>query len=256
MIWVSDLRRFMFCPRAVYLVRVLGLAQQVSVEAARAAVSCFLRRRISLSQDRALARAGSAGGILSSLHLELDNAASDVLLELDGGLSELAALVLPEVRLDVLSELGLLAGELEAMVDDLGFDQALEYVRPSKLEHLMHSPALGLSGRVDKIMRHELAYPVQVRTGDFFWDGDGVQLCAYGLLLEEESGQRVPYGFVDYVRSLELRPVLFSQGLRDRVFQVRDEVEDILGGAVPDVCCHGQVRKCAGCGLENQCFLF
>src|SRR5579884_2961332 len=100
--------------------------------------------------------------------------------------------------------------------------------RPRKEGDALHtrsvalsSERLGLTGVLDVLEeRADESYPVETKHGSAprdedgrltFWDNDAVQLCAQGLLLEEELGRPVPRG------------VLFYAGTRERVTVEFDE---------------------------------
>jgi len=156
-----------------------------------------------------------------------------------------------------LGELAVLGDELKALVGDLGLKGALGYVTPWRTEYSVKSEALNLSGRVDKVMRRDTIVPVEVKTGsasEYGWEGDRIQLCAYGMLLEEKFSEKIPHGLIEYTRVQESRPVLFTEKLRRQVIYARDGVEAVLRGEVPDVCPHGQPKKCGACDLKDECY--
>jgi CRISPR-associated exonuclease Cas4 len=99
--------------------------------------------------------------------------------------------------------------------------------------------------------------PVEIKTGvvsEFSWDGDRIQLCAYGMLLEEKFREKLPHGILEYTRVEERRPVLFTEKLRRQVIYARDAVLEILDGKNPGICPHGQPRKCEACALKDECY--
>jgi CRISPR/Cas system-associated exonuclease Cas4 (RecB family) len=252
----SDLSRLVYCPREVYLCRVLGLEPQDSPQRSRSLVGGAVWRELSMRQPRLLARMRHAEDPGAAVRAELEAVVADVPYIFAERWSCRHAALLAEARAGLLSEAAGLCERLSCMVDELGFEGALGHVTPWKTEYTVRSEALGMCGRIDKVMGDGV--PVAVKAGrvsDFGWEGDRVQVCAYGMLLEEGSGAPIRHGFIEYARAGEKRPVMFTEKLRRRVIFARDAVSEILAGAVPDVCPHGQPRKCEGCGLKDACYV-
>jgi CRISPR-associated exonuclease Cas4 len=81
----------------------------------------------------------------------------------------------------------------------------------------LHSPRLGLSGRLDLLIRHGVArYPVEVK----FTHGPTrlnhrLQLAGYALLLEDAFGVPVPHGYVVRLPEDTVDRILVDGPLRD-----------------------------------------
>ncbi len=257
MIRVSDLNRYVYCPRSIYLSNVLKVRVPESPEQGRGVVGHAVRRELSMRQARLLNKMKSVEDVDSMMKTELDAVLQDLPYIFAERWSESYGEFISSVRGEMMRELDCLRMELDAMVSDMGFEKALEYVTPWRTEYSVKSEELGLKGRVDKIMRRDSLEPVEIKTGvphDFGWDGDRVQLCGYGMLLEERFGERIPHGFIEYTRAAERKPVLFTEKLRRQVIYARDSVKEILDGVVPDVCPHGIPQKCGGCVLKEECY--
>ncbi|MBD3387503.1 MAG: CRISPR-associated protein Cas4 [Candidatus Altiarchaeales archaeon] len=254
---VSDLSGFIYCPRSVYLSRVLGVVPPGSDPQGRGMVGHAIRRELSMRQAKLVRKIDSSEDVETILNSELEAVISDIPYIFSERWVEGYSKFIPEVRSEVQSEIQLLGEELSALISDLGFERALERVTPWKTEYILRSEALNMKGRVDKVMRADCFEPVEIKTGrvpDGVWDGDRVQLCAYALLLEERFKEGVSHGFVEYTRVQERRPVVFTEKLRRQVIHARDLLSELLDGGLPDICPHGQPRKCESCNLVDECY--
>ncbi|MFH0863170.1 MAG: CRISPR-associated protein Cas4 [Candidatus Altiarchaeota archaeon] len=254
---VSDLGRFLYCPRQVYLESFLGLGSPQTLEMGRGVVGHAVRRELSMRQRRLMERISSANDVDDLLVRELDAVLEDIPYIFAEKWSAGYGMFLPEVRLEMLSELEGLKADLSAMAEELGFEATLEYLTPWKTEYTVCSNSLRLKGRVDKVMRMPGIVPIDIKTGkvsELFREGDRIQLCAYGMLLEETFNTKIPHGFLEYTRIQERRPVVFSQKLRRQVVLIRDQVAETLSGMEPPVCPHGQPKKCDACRLNRICY--
>ncbi|MEA3255295.1 MAG: CRISPR-associated protein Cas4 [Candidatus Altiarchaeota archaeon] len=259
-IHVSSINQYMFCPRSVYLSGVLQLEPQPSVERVKGLLGHAIRKELSLRQSRILGKIHDVDALNETLLNELENVLEDVpyiykdLLEgfeVKGFISEL--------RPELLDEIEILKSRLEIMIDETGLEDSLERITPWRVEYPVKSDKLKFSGRIDKVMREENYFPVEIKTGNpgnGVWMGDRLQTCAYSMLLEENLGLEkiIPFGFVEYTRVQEKRPVLNTEQLRRRVLAVRDEVIEILDGKDPGVCPHGSEKKCKVCGFKEKCY--
>ena len=96
-------------------------------------------------------------------------------------------------------------------------DPALQHRRRKEGDALhtrsvqLSSERLGITGKLDLVEeKNGAVYPVEYKRGSGpgeshgqppFWDNDAVQVCAQGLLLEEELGVPVPHGILYYIGS-------------------------------------------------------
>jgi CRISPR-associated exonuclease Cas4 len=257
MIRASDLNRFVYCPRSIYLADVLGVEPERSFEFCMGVVGHAVRRELNLRQARLLSGVHSVEDADAVLSREVDGILADLpRISAENWIADYSVF-LPVLRAELSAELEALKSELSAMEEDMGFDEALAYLTPKRIDCALRSESLNLSGRVDKVLDRGFPAPVDVKTGavsEYARDGDAVQLCAYGMLLEDESDLGIPYGFIEYARTCERRPVMFTEKLRGKVIQARDSVAEILSGAVPTVCPHGEPKKCAACNFKERCY--
>ncbi|MBN2014122.1 MAG: CRISPR-associated protein Cas4 [Candidatus Altiarchaeota archaeon] len=257
---VSDLNAHSFCPRTIYLSKILKLKPMLSSELSQGLISHAVRRELSMRQSRLLEKVSDVDDIPSALECELDKILQEVphiyrkmLADIDYGR------YLEKTRSELLGEIALMAERLSLMVDEVGIKRAVEAITPWRVEYSVRSSSLRLSGRVDRIMKNPSYVPEEIKTGSVpsgVWEGDRLQTCAYAMLLEDQLDLKDPilFGFVEYTRAQEKRPVMTTEKLRREVIHIRDAVFEILGGSVPEICPHGNGRKCNGCGYKEQCY--
>ena len=124
-------------------------------------------------------------------------------------------------------------------------------------EHAMFSEKLSMSGSVDKLIRtEEEVIPCMIKTGKCpeysVWKSDRVQLAAYAMLIEEELGfeTTVKRGFVEYIRNAEFRETQIRRRDRALALQILKRVKRIKGGVFPD---KGGNAPCDKCVFAERC---
>jgi CRISPR/Cas system-associated exonuclease Cas4 (RecB family) len=252
---VSDIGRFAYCQRMFYLKAVLGLEPKPSEWIKRQRVADALRREIIFRQPRVLAKVKDSGDFTAALFDEINSLAANLPKKYDGIFGWNCAEYVDSAKSDVMPEVSMWIGEMSAMVDDIGIDDSIRMVSYVLAEHLMSSYELNLCGRVDKVLDN--AVPVKIISGAVPrtpWDGDCITLFAYGTMLQEEYNVDLKYGFLEYSRIWRRKPIMFTDELRAKLFEAIDGILHISGGAVPNVCPHGNPRKCAACDFSDSCY--
>lgn len=257
---VSSLNQYSFCPRVVYLSKILNLVPEFDPERTRGLISHAVRKELSIRQYRLLGRIKDIGELNTVLVLELDRILEDaphIYVDLLGVIEYNR--YIPVLRREILEEIKVMENKLEFIVEKRGLEGALSIVTPWRVEYTVRSSRLSLSGRIDKVMRDPGYMPVELKTGsvpDGVWEGDRLQACAYAMLLEDnlKLKEPIPFSFVEYTRVQEKRPVRTTEQLRRRVLETRDEIGYILDGNIPEICPHGSGRKCQSCGYKRQCY--
>lgn len=95
--------------------------------------------------------------------------------------------------------------------------------------------------------------PVEVKSGAAPAqprEGHVLQLAAYCLLVEEQLGERVPHGIIQYAD--KQFAIDYTPALRAELLRVANEMRAARtnNGARRN---HGEPRKCAACGLRDEC---
>jgi CRISPR-associated protein Cas1 len=114
------------------------------------------------------------------------------------------------------------------------------------------SENLRLIGIVDAIEERGDLFPIEYKTGEFKQSlRDDIQLCAEAMVLEEEIGRTIPYGYIYYAESKKRRKVLFQNELREKVLFLIQKAFDILEGEdIPEPV---NDARCNGCSLQSLC---
>ncbi len=126
------------------------------------------------------------------------------------------------------------------------------------------SARLGISGKLDLVEeKGGLAYPVEYKRGSGpsgdngqppFWDNDAIQLCAQGLLLEEEFGISVPKGILYYIGSKTRLEVPLDDTLREKTLQAIRTIRELSTRDTPPEPLPAELRhRCFGCSLATVC---
>ncbi len=128
----------------------------------------------------------------------------------------------------------------------------------------LSSERLGITAVLDVIEeRAGASYPVETKHGSpprdddgkaTSWDNDAVQLCAQGLLLEEETGQPVPRGAIFYAGTRERVEVDFDEALRAKTRAAIEQVRALSARDAPPEPLSAELRhRCFGCSLATVC---
>lgn len=143
--------------------------------------------------------------------------------------------------------------------------------RPRKEKDTIHtrsvqisSARLGISGKLDLVEeKNGHAYPVEYKRGagpagdngaPAYWDNDAVQVCAQGLLLEEELGVSVPYGVLYYIGSKRRVEVPLDEALREKTLQAIRKIRELDERDAPPEPLPAELRhRCFGCSLATIC---
>jgi CRISPR-associated protein Cas1 len=126
------------------------------------------------------------------------------------------------------------------------------------------SEHLGISGKLDLVEeKNGELYPVEYKRGGgpaggngqpAFWDNDAVQVCAQGLLLEEEFGVPVPRGILYYIGSKSRIEVPFDDELRAKTLAAIHAIRELSRREAPPEPLPAELRhRCFGCSLVTVC---
>lgn len=261
-IHASLLNAYDFCPRIIYLKEVMKITPEQSIKKIKGLVGHAVRKELSLRQAKLLGKVHEPEEIEEYLQKELDNVLLDVPYIYKNLLDENDIdyeKYISEVKNELTGEIKIISEKLNDIARELGIYDALKYVTPWKVEYSVKSENLKLSGRIDKVMKqNDKLIPVEIKTSnpseEGVWEGDRLQTCAYAMLLEDKFNEKINYGFVEYTRVLEQRPVMTTEALRRRVINTRDSIIEILEGKIPEICPHGSGKKCESCGFKDVCY--
>ncbi len=128
----------------------------------------------------------------------------------------------------------------------------------------LSSEKLGITAKLDLIEAKDGAtYPVEYKRGSgprdeaglpSVWDNDAVQLCAQGLLLEEELGVPVPRGVLYYIGARERIDVPLDAALREKTLAAIQSIRELSARPAPPEPLPAELRhRCPGCSLVTVC---
>jgi len=224
---ISDIGLYLRCPRLVYFDALGSLPR-------KAWPVHLLMRELML-------------GISGSDDLEGELEASLARLEQD----------LPLIYGDDIDpeELAIASREVVTLIPGMaqGLATVLDKILPSVLEVDLHSDRLGLSGRLDRLVT-DGHVPSIIKTGfapdDGVWKKDRLQLAGYAMLTEEQYGGRIEHCQVEYPRSGVIRTVQIHSVDRGRFLRIRNRVQQIKEGRLPD---RPEEARCDNCEVRDKC---
>jgi len=120
-------------------------------------------------------------------------------------------------------------------------------------EERVEDEGLGLRGVVDRIEIIEGHHiPVEIKSGiPSLSKLHKLQLAAYVMLCERKYGEEIPFGFLFFTMLDDKIAIFLTEDLREDVLEIRNEVEKVLGGFIPE-----RIRRknCENCKYFNFCF--
>ena len=125
-------------------------------------------------------------------------------------------------------------------------------------EFKIKSETLGLSGIIDQIEIYEKGYvPIELKSGkapkEDAWPNHKIQVAAYAMLLEEKFNTEVKEGFIHYLDVNEKRHIPINIFLKEETNELKNKVKALLESKeIPSVC--DNENKCNACGLRETCF--
>jgi CRISPR-associated protein Cas1 len=128
----------------------------------------------------------------------------------------------------------------------------------------LRSERLGITAKLDLVEeKNGAVYPVETKRGSGppggngqppYWDNDAVQVCAQGLLLEEERGVPVPRGILYYSGSKTRVDVPLDEDLRAKTLQAIRTIRELSERDAPPEPLPAELRhRCFGCSLATVC---
>jgi len=120
------------------------------------------------------------------------------------------------------------------------------------------SQRMGLKGKVDMVIWLENKngiqeiIPVDFKLSKTCYTHFKLQLTAYGLLLEENSGIKVERGFIYFIPLRKAEEVRFTKPLRAKVLKAIEEMQRMLWSEVMPKATQ-QLGKCIICEFRRFC---
>lgn len=264
MISVTDLSSYLYCPRKLYLAKVLGfkevpkevvvkgnvrhLAHDLASKAEARLISSIMKVDRSLiyevfSKNYGFFLRDSIKVFLKQLE-EVDLSPMDVFDCFWSGFKAEAELRASQVYAFAKSS-GLVGQELWGSI-----------VPKVQSELWIESSSLQLRGVIDRIeVFDDFVVPVEIKTGscpnEGVWPSHQIQVAAY-LVLLKDKGRPVREAYVYYVDRGVKRVIVLNPFLEDKIFGLIKEVNYLLSSdKMPPVCDNS--NKCKSCGLKDRC---
>lgn len=125
-------------------------------------------------------------------------------------------------------------------------------------EKRIESEKLQLKGIIDRIEIHKNSYvPIELKTGkmpkDGVWPGHRIQIAAYAMLIEESFNTNVKEGFIRYLDTNETRRIVINPFMKEEIIALIKEIQKLLERQeIPNYC--ENKNKCINCGLRSTCY--
>lgn len=262
---VSLLAGYLYCPRKVFLQRVLQMREPPRPELFIGSLRHTILERFSEYERDVIIQLSA--GVGSD---EIERAIMDAYEEIMRSVVEAQAHGLYEYALDrddVLeanrktcrADAQLRAQLISTYMaqHDVEHEALYEQLTPRIVSEQRYSDeAIGITGIVDRILLYEdEAVPFEFKTGraprQGLWPGHRVQLNAYLLLVSNEH--RVKRGVVRYLDSEHDVETRLTPFVRREITQLVAEVRRVIeGSTLPRRV--DQMSKCARCGLRDACY--
>jgi len=126
------------------------------------------------------------------------------------------------------------------------------------------SETLGITAKLDLVEeKDDAVYPVEYKRSagppereglPCYWENDAIQLCAQGMLLEEERGTPITKGVLYYMGSKRRVDVPLDDALRGKTLAAIALARELNGRAAPPEPLPAEQRhRCHGCSLVTIC---
>ena len=267
MISVTLLSGYLYCPRKVYLERVLGLFEPPKEALVRGSIRHetydlvnkneenivkSIKEKLSLEKIREKYQ----NEYLKFLRIAITNN-KDRLSKFDLKPEQVFLQTYPLIMNEIDSRSEHIFKFIEK--HNIFGTELWEKLTPKIISEIkIESKSLGIRGIIDQIEKYETGVvPVELKTGktpnEGVWPSHKIQLAAYALLLEEHYDKEVKEGFVTYLDSKQRRHIAINAFLRLEVKELIKKVNGLLGSAaIPPIAANE--NKCRVCGLKDDCY--
>ncbi len=267
MISVSTLSSYLYCPRKLYLERVLKLIKPPKDVLLKGTIRHETHENISIVEEMLIKRITKKDS-LKEIQEKYKQEYSEILretirkykqkliaLELNPGkiFKEMWPFILNESKIRALNVFTF------SQKHDVYGEQLWQELTPKIIsEFSLNSTKLGIRGRIDQIEDYgEEFVPYELKTGKMpekgIWPGHRIQIGAYILMLEEKLEKPVKEGFIRYLDKDETRQVTMNPFFRDEIIELIAKVNKLFkSNEIPDFIDNG--NKCNACELKKDCY--
>jgi CRISPR-associated protein Cas4 len=266
MIPVSSLSAYLYCPRKIFLEKVLRLAEPPKEMVAKGKIKHNVYDLINKSEEPIVASI-TEDSTEQDIYRSFENNYSGILKKTiikNKSLLRMLDIEPPLIYAKIMPQLRHVARLRTSNIMDFivrfkVYGQELwDKLTPKiKSEFKIESQSLGLSGIIDQVQVYDdILVPVELKSGsppkDGVWPGHQIQVAAYVMMIEDVFRIELKKGYVSYIEEGINREVVMNPFLRDRVLELRDKVKRIISELkLPDKV--KNENKCRNCGLFESC---
>lgn len=264
MISVTDMTGYLFCPRSVYLKRIVAVEPIPKAALVKGGITHNVLDIVSKKDEEIVKKLTKVNindvsniyknefykTVVEVLHKERVNIKNVDLNKL-ALFNEIWGIFLKEA--DVRSKSVFNFHKRTGLVGD----ELWNSLEPKFLTELrLESENLRIKGIIDRVEVLQEGYvPVEVKTGkmssDGVWPGHKIQIGSYIMLLNEKF--KSEYGYVDYLEHGERRKVVMDERLGGEIFRLRDSVIGLMNSKeLPQKVMNE--NKCNNCQFRDECF--
>jgi len=117
----------------------------------------------------------------------------------------------------------------------------------------LESKSLGIKGKIDVLEEEDFPVPIERKRAEkaSYYKNDEYQLAAYGMLLEDNIEERIPYGYI-YLYSDDSRyKINIDEDLKNKVNHIIKEIRNMRIDNIPYYV--SNLNKCKKCSTRKYC---
>ncbi len=263
---VSDLTGYLYCPRKLFLEKVLKLRSRDTAAALKGALRHDLYERLNKADETAIKAITKKeyydifeqfkkeyASILRKVISYHKEALKKVKVDIPEFYNQMFRGIINEAKVKARNILDFLETE------EVYGDELWEKLTPKILVKVaVQDEELDMKGVVDKIEMHpDEIVPIEIKTGKApekgVWPGQKIQLFCYMLLAEKTFDKPVKRGQLYYLDDKETRELINTPFVAEDVKKTLAKTKEILESKkLPDFV--ENKRKCEKCPLKDQCY--
>jgi CRISPR-associated protein Cas4 len=263
---VTDLASYVYCSRALYMQKVLGIKEPIKPAMIKGAIRHKVYDELNCAEEKII------------LGVNEKTSKQELLNEYK---KQFAGLLRSSIlkRKEQITALGMLPRNLFLELWPYLLNESEErtesvfgFVKKERLfgeplwiniepklvtELSVKSKELMLKGVIDKVeVYKDRCVPYELKTGaapkDGLWPSHRIQLSAYMLLLKHKVDVDVSSGVVHYLDAKQKQELKMSPFMEEEIRQLTQKTADLLNSAEPPQISRN-AKKCLSCGQRNIC---
>jgi CRISPR-associated protein Cas4 len=251
---VTDLSKYLYCPRQFYLEKVLGVKKPMTKEMAEGRIRHSVLELFSNNERRVIEQIESKEGVEQKFKEFLKEAINHAFYENEQIINnfkinkeELAGKIEKQINKEIILRVKAIENTLKK-----GFfgKELWENLEPKYYsEFMVSSDSLGLKGRVDRLVidkKEIIPFELKSREIDRVFESDEIQVSAYVMLLEHYFDRKVDFGVLE---AGDTRfQIEVDDNKRKKVLELINEIQTNLSKKFPS-----SFAKCEKCGYKKEC---